>query len=353
MRDETSKRDACDEVDTLGRRDFLLFALKGATPPILNGLLRPFFASFAGALGATIGGEAVVDEYRRTRDELAERAKVEMDEIEIGRRLLFGDAFNKFGVPSTDNPFAPIKGITKPTGDATRSIISRLALLDGELEFKDNLAGSPIDGSVLLLGGPVANGFSQHILGRGGTSPLLILGNSDRRSVFPIRFDIETPRRQGDYLPYSQGSGHRPKWQLVVEHKGIIHRQQVNIRNGHQQNDFLILTSIPNVYSTNISDRIVIVSGAHGSGTRAIDLLLGDINSLACLSKCVGAAEAWQALIFINKIDVNTAWPLEISVDENFIFRIDAEFDALRERLKGHPLGFQLDPVVVGHVRAK
>ncbi|MGC2224689.1 MAG: hypothetical protein WA624_21195 [Methylocella sp.] len=289
------------------------------------------YSSFVGGLGAQA--------FWRWRDAVATAGRLNRERQERGIELLFGNAEKKSGVPSIDNPFSGKPGITKPTSDAVRCVIHTLQNDEDKITKVTDLKADKLIGSFIFFGGPVANAYSRHILGLGGPSPLLSMIHSDERAVLPMHFDLPASINSGatvDYTTadYSTDVRRRPAWELVVEGR----RGHVTISNGRQEDDFLVLTSIPNVYSPSAfhKHRITIVSGAHGPGTRAIDLVLADP---AILDKILTQVKSfsgsgWQALINVSNID-SQGWPRKIEV--NKVKEIIADFDKLHDQLKAKP----------------
>jgi hypothetical protein len=274
------------------------------------------------------------------------------DDRHLAIDILFGSAAKRHGVPSRHNPFAPTKEeITKPTADAINSVISRLKLDENGFDQSTDLATTVLDGSFVFFGGPVANAYSRHILGRGSGSPLFKLVHTNNEAILPVSFDLDASLRSGATVDYDDRQGRRPAWELVVQTDQKPYRGPVRTEGGQQVSDFLLLTSIPNVYSptNNPGDRILVVSGAHGAGTRAIDLILNGPNAPKMLDFLYRETTAkdmkgWQALIPVTKLSSDTGWPSELAKPQ--IYKIQADFDQLHDLLRGKP--FIVDPGDLG-----
>jgi hypothetical protein len=293
----------------------------------------------ANAIGGAlvIAGKDLYDSYSKNIS-LREEAKG------LGINLLFGASESKSGVPSVDNPFSGEFGVTKPTRDAIANVLASLELDPSVIREQADLRTEQLVGSFVFFGGPVANKYSRHIMGLEGPSPLLEIAHHGRRAILPIHFDIVRPQGSKSSVPYSSGkAGGRPAWEIVVHEKRGERRARVDVADGRQANDFLVITSIPNVYSPSGvlgRNRITTIAGVHGPGTRAVALILKDPSLLNELHKLVRGYEAWQALLEIRGIDHETQWPKSVRIER--CVPIDADFGKLATLLAGKP--FLTDP---------
>ncbi|MDR3571039.1 MAG: hypothetical protein P4L81_02475 [Candidatus Pacebacteria bacterium] len=334
------------KVDQAKRRSMKIAFKFIASSKFVDTAIMPFLVGVSSTIIAQKAIDYAGDRAKESRNEERDRNEL----VEIGRTILFEKSRRQFGVPTMNNPFGPPnEGISIPSSEAAASIVSRLHMKESELEIAPDLRTELVDGSAVLLGGPVGNGHSRHILGVRGASPLLSLIYPYEKSLLPIRFDTETPQYEGDLLNYAYGAGARPRWHLIVETKNGTYRQKAAVDgNQNQLNDYMVITSLPNIYSDNFGDRLVVVSGLHGIGTRAINILLGDLPILDRLfKKTHSIVGGWQALFEIKRIDLTTNQPIEISFNEDHVFEIDCDFGVLHEMLRNRPLGYHDQSIVV------
>lgn len=259
----------------------------------------------------------------RINEQLSLRTESDVKEIkevsELGRELLIAGNTQISGVYSSNNPFGPPEEITRPTKYAAERIITNLQLAD-TYSFEEKLRTYNPEQDIVFLGGPVPNPYSRLILGAGyGSEILRLSGASD--GFLPFMFDLITPLKEKRFRPYTQGSGKRPDWDLIVDGS----RRQ-------DPGDYLLITCIPNVYSK--KGRLVVVAGKGGPGTRAIDLVLRNPFLIATLLAVVKDYEGWQILIPVlwheNEI------PRALGTAETH--PIKADFDKARAFLAGTPL---------------
>ncbi len=290
----------------LGRRDFI-------------------FLSIASLSALFAGSNLALNQLQRHSDE----AKVALEQRELAFSLLFGQSDEQFIRTSTNNPYSITKGTTLPTFDALNSIMSNFSGIDTHFkELRNEEVLSNVNGSIVLLGGPVANIYSRQVFGVGDGS-LLFKRAYGRRIDLPVYFD--------NVLSKVSGPGTRPEYRVIADGRSI------GVRETGDQN-YLVLTSIPKVFSKfyGIFDhRIVIVSGLNGVGTRAIHQVLRNPGMMDRLRKETIGMPAWQALIHVNEIDKERQLP--IRVGECRVWGINhVDFDKIHEVVKDEC--FWVDP---------
>jgi len=252
-----------------------------------------------------------------------------VEKREFGRELLFRGSNTNYYRPSTNNPYSRVTGITLPTRDALASVFQHLGFTRDRFESVDDPCVRSLDGSLLLLGGPVANMFSRQILGV-GTGSWLFSRAQGKNVTLPIAFEnIPAGKVRG---------GVRPHYRVTVQgHRSFS-------RLDDPDADFLLLTSIPNIFSRSygvFDHRIMIVAGLHGAGTRSIDLVLQEPKLLDELIKRTKSYSGWQALIRVDKLDPTKEKPLQLG--ERAVVEItNVNFDRAHEMVQGSC--FWLDP---------
>jgi hypothetical protein len=228
---------------------------------------------------------------------------------ELGRQFLFRGSNNIYGIPAVIDPSTQSSSIPQSHKTAINSIVRRLRLF-GQIEIKD--VTPPPDGSVILLGGPVANYYSRLVLGQGFGSPLLSLVGA--QDSLPVVFHL-------GYQPTDLGRPTKKSdWHLVVQGKLISEPQE-----------FLLIHSMPNPYSLT-PERLVVIGGRHGHGTEAIDFVLRDARLLEKLARQTNDLPAWQALIPVTVGDQGPT-----SVGDCTIFELSYDFARLGKLLETTP----------------
>jgi hypothetical protein len=216
---------------------------------------------------------------------------------DAARELFFGRARHLCATLGNIHPNLPKGTIHSSTLDGLESIIKILDLR--ETRNVPNLAVDTVEGSLAILGGPVANLHARLIMGCGGLSPLLGV-------ELPVRFDInlqDTPQNRLETEP----------WRVVVGDRT-------------SSSECLVITSLP---TPSASDRVTIFSGLHGAGTRAVDLVLKNERLLERLRRETRGLAAWQSIIEVQSDDQE----LPISIGDHRSFEIN-----LNQVSKGYDL---------------
>ena len=77
----------------------------------------------AGSISALFGGAGLVG-----YSELKARRETSQEVKELAFEMLFGGAANQYFLPSTDNPYAAVNGITGPTSDAMKTVFNHFGV---------------------------------------------------------------------------------------------------------------------------------------------------------------------------------------------------------------------------------
>ncbi len=304
------------QASTSNRRQFLQLA-------------TPIYAAVVSTLMLGVG---VINWREKEREALEADSRRRAEQRAMISSLLFGDdRADQYYVPGMDNPYSGIKGITPHVNVAYTSIISKLGFTEDRLQQISDLRTPRVDGSLLLLGGPVPNVFTKWIMGIGRGSP--VLGRNSRNAYeLPISFR--------NIFPHTPVVGERPKYEIVIEGRSL---PDVN------EQDYLVLTSIPNVFSNGygvFNHRIFIAAGLHGPGMRAAHLLLNDPIALEEIFREARDYHrpdlGWQALVHVGKVDAATSMPHEI---RGLAFRPikGLNFDAVRKKFENKPLKIDIE----------
>jgi hypothetical protein len=161
-------------------------------------------------------------------------------------------------------------------------------LLSRDVIRRDSLAADATDSSLLLFGSPVSDGLSRIIFGYSE------LRDREGLTMDSLQFDLAYA---WDLDPERLGSGLVKR---VVRGKGVVERPPWQIRDlrggtepqlvpqtdseGLLKEDYLLVTRTPNFLSSDAQSTgqfLVSFGGAHGTGTRAINLLFSDRRLMA------------------------------------------------------------------------
>jgi hypothetical protein len=232
---------------------------------------------------------------------------------EMISELLFGNAHSQYYVPAFDNPYAPVGGMTLPTRDALNSIFQRIGFSPDQVRNLESPYTTKVDGTLVVLGGPVPNKLSRSIMGQGSGSPLF----SDA-----MKKRVDLPVHFSNIVSEKQGVGNRPNYRIILKGQPLRAADE-------GVDDFLVITSIPNVCSPSyhaFNHRIVNIAGFHGAGMRAIDLVLESgfvekIHRGVTQSEALKGAPGWQALVRVEVDKANKGMPVRLG--EWKVFRID------------------------------
>ncbi|HEX5308053.1 MAG TPA: hypothetical protein VFW38_03125 [Solirubrobacteraceae bacterium] len=211
-------------------------------------------------------------------------------------------------------------GLTDPTGDAYRSDAVHPLYGEGKIHPDNVAALNAAAGDALLR----RTQIQDEVQINPGTSSLLLFGSPTSEGLSRVAFDyeqvpeIEGLARRGAVLdlayawnldPNKLGGGRvaryvpgkgvidRPAWQIDdLRHTGASAylRPEVDA-NGLITEDYLLVTRVRNFLSEEALARgqfLVSFGGAHGTGTRAVELLLKDRKLLADVLEQLKSSQA-------------------------------------------------------------
>lgn len=184
------------------------------------------------------------------------------------------------------------------------------ALAQQDIEYASSVECSLDDGHV-IVGSPESDPFAQAVFGyhSAGEHGSEFVGDT---LDLPFRWEEDARQVSATYTKFVPGRGEveRPNWPIVCQRAGGEVRRFPEVDgDGFSATDWLVLTRIPNIASLEGLQRnrsIVSVAGAHGTATRAIELLVGNRHALAAIGGQVPrASNAFQALIEVGGIRHN------------------------------------------------
>jgi len=249
------------------------------------------------------------------------------DQIQIGRRLLLGTGHRVKIIPATFNKISgegTRTGITPPAKSAVDKLVRLFELASDHVATVRDLKTNNLRGNLCAVGGPIANVLSENLFGQGGHSPSMNHDGAPLRLPMFINNSLALEKmKMGESV--LQGAKRSPIWRAQAGSRVYT----PEIRKGKIAEDFLLVTNIPNIFdkeSLEYHQRVVVVSGANGAGTRAVGNLLTSKFALDSLEKSASAVPrdgGWQALFHIPEVANNA--PLRIGEILEFV-NIDLDF---------------------------
>lgn len=277
--------------------------------------------------GAISGGiSASVSVIKATEDAEERRRKDEERQLLLASFLFGDERATQFYWPGMNNPYSGCVGVTPHVQVAYQSIISRLGFTEQTITPVNDLRTPHVNGSLLLLGGPVPNIFTKWIMGIGRGSPVFS-GIKQSAAELPIIFKNIFPREPKLH--------ERPNYEISIDGKMLPNVNGVG-------RDYLVLTSLPNVFSDHygiFNHRIFIAAGLHGTGMRSVRLLLSNpllADLITSAQKYHTIDRGWQALIAVKK-DGDSIEPADFG-EHKFIPVDQINFDKVRKRFEKRPL---------------
>jgi hypothetical protein len=194
-------------------------------------------------------------------------------------------------------------------------------LMTREVIRRDSLAADATDSSLLLFGSPVSDGLSRIIFGYSELPDREGLTLGTPQFDLAYAWDLD-PDQLGNGLVRrlvpGKGLVKRPPWQ-IRDLRGGADPQLVprTDSEGLLQEDYLLVTRTPNFLSWDAESSgkfLVSFGGAHGTGTRAIDLLFNDrqlmarvlrelkVKSNKSTHRLGGVPSAYQLLFRVSRI---------------------------------------------------
>lgn len=156
--------------------------------------------------------------------------------------------------------------------------------------------------NIICLGGPVANLITRQNMGyqRRGDEFLRL---SDFPINFPFLFDLSKKVRRVTKR-YTGGRVHKEYNWPIITPSGLIDSKVT--RQGWLDESYLIITRMPNLSNESTwreAKDLLIISGTHGTGTRAVEQLFGDQEALSAIVSDIGGARYYQSLLRIPSIN--------------------------------------------------
>ena len=179
-----------------------------------------------------------------------------------------------------------------------------------KLELVSEIVG-PKDhgGNLICLGSPMSNFVSREIMGYGciSSDPSLGLTRLPYSSPFEFRFeyifDSTYLMKEGVVTKRFVGNKEHgvPNWSIKDNEKNAV---LVPMTIGENLvSDFLLVSVLPNIFDRKTYDKgqkVIILGGTHGVGTKSIELLFKDRSILETIEKQVAGAPYWQALVAVS-----------------------------------------------------
>lgn len=183
------------------------------------------------------------------------------------------------------------------------------AIARGRLDEVDEVSVR-LDDGLVLIGSPEAEavtrlvfGYVQYASGQG----MRYVGDT---IDLPYRWQEDPGEVRADCARYVPGRGLvvRPNWPIIAQVDRHPRTMFPTTRNdGLLENDFLLITKVPNfltVEALHSGRSIISIAGSHGTGTRAIDLVLRSRPMLTEISARLRPdARAFQLLVQATGIE--------------------------------------------------
>lgn len=275
---------------------------------------------------------------RRERSRLAAEAKahlgISQPTLYVYRAATMHPLFER-GLPHPDN----LAGLTAVSGSEYDA-----ASAAGDLVTVDELSVGLSDGLV-SVGSPEEEGISRLALGyriRPDHGGMEFTGSP---IDLPFRWHEDRSTVEATCRKFVAGRGEvvRPNWP-IIDQRGQTRTLYPRVRNdGFLDSDFLLITKVPNFltrtgYESGRS--LVFIAGAHGTGTRAMGLLLHNRPVLAEVGRVLPqTAQAYQLLFDIGNIIHDSSYGSRAASVTlracEILDRPDATWDAARRDVEG------------------
>jgi hypothetical protein len=194
--------------------------------------------------------------------------------------------------------------------------------LIGEPTVREDLRVDPFDRSLLLFGSPISEGLSRIVFGYEEVAGVEGLICRDPPLDLAYTWDLDPAHtedgRVGRYVP-GRGVVKRPLWRIKdLRNPQADHLTPEPDAEGLLSNDFLLVTRVRNFLApegVRGGQFLVSFGGAHGTGTRAVELLLADRQLLDHVLEALkqeyfkhtkrraGLPKAYQLLFEVPRID--------------------------------------------------
>lgn len=194
----------------------------------------------------------------------------------LGLKDPVGEAYRSDSVHPLYSP-----GEIHPDNRAALSVAGSDALARQPV-VRDGLRVDPTDHSLLLFGSPTSEGLSRIVFGYeeiAGVEGLDLRDPPlDLRYAWELNPESVGEGKVGRYVP-GKGLVERPLWQIKDLQRPAAGRLIPESNNGLLSEDYLLVTRMRNFLSAEALDSgkfVVSFGGAHGTGTRAVELLIRD-----------------------------------------------------------------------------
>jgi hypothetical protein len=261
----------------------------------------------AAVVAAATGGVVARDSVARTLQDVASRR----ERVISGRRALgligAGDVAYRH-----DSVHALYSDQLKPHPD-NLAALSALCASDvgaalARSQFHtDTDVQTSIDTNLFLIGAPIAEGLTQPLFGyspEADVADSLVLNNAPVELPYRLvmsRSEVE-PAAIARRFVAGKGLVERPNWRIEGQDRFV----PMTDSERYLVDDYMLVTRLPNYASTDALDSghfLVSIAGAHGTGTRAVALLLKNKRLLAEIGSLLEKqASAFQMVFRVSKL---------------------------------------------------
>jgi hypothetical protein len=164
--------------------------------------------------------------------------------------------------------------------------------------------------SMVLLGSPTAEGFSRVLFGYSRAGPEDSLRQTEAPLDLPFRWELDAAQIDAKAYRYVRDRGlvSRPNWRVVDQRTGHLYIPETRNEDHLLVTDYLLVTRLRNFATQAALDSghyVVSFGGTHGTGTRAIDLVLSDRSVLRKVSQALRGKRdvvAYQLLFAVGNM---------------------------------------------------
>jgi excisionase family DNA binding protein len=293
-------------IISLTRRDFL----KGTLSFVL-GFFTAIAAEMIGSGGATIAYERFASEVKQKREsqeiqqkhgEMIERIFGRLYDSSWSANLAhFVDYYGEENLWRSNTIRASV-ALGSVLGIEKDNWLERAVLTD------DFPGPVQIDGDIIAMGSPVSDPVARLNMEYVAQSRYEQIRVSDPLIYLPIAYDIGISLDINGSTPVRRfvAGKQRDKPNTTVRVENDLLPPPKLDRNGWLRSDYLLVTRMPNILNRNAfinGSEVLIVGGAHGVGTEAIDLLTSNINLLEQIMEQLGEASYYQILVPVIEIE--------------------------------------------------
>jgi len=221
-------------------------------------------------------------------------------------RLFFASSPDGYAaiLPADDHPskrLRPWRCFYELEGDAAQTYVSRFYPDVTFLPVKGFPMLQPDDGLV-IIGSQVANWWARALLGRAdGAEPLFEIAYGGWRTR--LHWNLQTPE-SAPLTTVREFSGPRASAAHVFCERGSLdcYGSERDLAGMGYLDDYLLVTALPRQKGG--EQRAIVFSGLHGSGSRAVDLILRDppVDLLYEATRQIANAPYFQILLHVETI---------------------------------------------------